>query len=293
MIWASTTTGVALVLLALRDIFHSLWHPGGFGTLARLAFVFAWRASRICSRSPQGSELGGPLGLLLTLAIWSLLLAGGFALIYLPRMPADFNYASSLDVGSSSGLLPALYVSIVALTTLGLGDVQPASATLRLVLPLEALLGFLLLTAGISWILQLYPALIRRRALARHLTTLRRTDAAGRVSKGDAGAALSHLHSVREELSHAEMDLVQYGESYYFREASGDLSLAASLPYAASLAEAGRQSSSAAVRHAAEMLTEQLHRFLEQLRDHHLGQVGDEARTLVAFARDHGHRPRG
>ena len=57
-----------------------------------------------------------------------------------------------------------VYVSMVAVATLGLGDILSATPLLRIVVPLEALVGFVLLTAGISWVLQPYPELIRRRA---------------------------------------------------------------------------------------------------------------------------------
>ncbi|QWC86606.1 potassium channel family protein [Nocardioidaceae bacterium] len=288
MYWVFTILGVSLVTVALRDIFHTLWHPGGFGPLSHAAFVLTWRATRVLSRRPRGSELGGPLGLLLTLAVWTVMLVAGFALIYLPRMPDGFNYASSLDVPTSSGPLGAVYVSVVALTTLGLGDIQPASSTLRLLLPIEALLGFLLLTAGISWILQLYPALVRRRALARHLTTMRRCGTAEQVGSGDA-AAVHHLEGLRSELAMVHVDLVQYEESYYFREASPDLALAAALPYVDTLASAGQRSSSPAVQHSARLLAGELSALLQRLRRHHLRRSEDEASTLAAFARDHGY----
>ena len=39
MYWVFTILGVSLVMVALRDIFHTLWHPGGFGPLSRAAFA--------------------------------------------------------------------------------------------------------------------------------------------------------------------------------------------------------------------------------------------------------------
>jgi hypothetical protein len=43
---------------------------------------------------------------------------------------------------------------------------------LQLITPLEALLGFGLLTGSISWLLSIYPALLRRHSLAYEIALL-------------------------------------------------------------------------------------------------------------------------
>lgn len=285
--------GVGLIVIALRDVFHTLWHPSGFGTLSRLVFATAWHVAKVIDRRSRSSELAGPVGLLATLAMWALLLVTGFFLVYLPQMPEGFYFGSSLKPGTSSDAVASLYLSIVALTTLGLGDIEPATTLLRLVVPLEALVGFLLLTAGISWILQLYPALIRRRALARRLTTMARHAADEVVANGTVSVAVQHLEGVRSDLAAVEMDLVQYAASYYFRERSPDLSMAAALPYVAVLTDAGERSSGSEVRQAADMLGAGLSAFLEVLQDGFLGGDLDATASLSAFARDHQHVPLG
>jgi hypothetical protein len=61
----------------------------------------------------------------------------------------------------------------VTLATLGYGDIVPTSDLLRVLVPLEALVGFALLTAALSWVISVYPALSRRRSLARGATLLK------------------------------------------------------------------------------------------------------------------------
>ena len=285
--WILTVAGLVLIAVALRDIFHTLWHPGGFGTLSHVLFAFTWRAVKLRHRGSRLSGSAGPLGLLLTLGTWTLLLVIGFALLYFPRMPQDFNFGSSLHPERSSDALASVYHSAVALTTLGLGDIQPATPLLRLLVPTEALLGFVLLTAGISWILQLYPALNRRRALARRLTTMARHGVLDVVATGEASIAVQHLEAVRVELATVEVDLLQYAESYYFRETERDVSLAAALPYVVELVAAGRRSSSFEVRNAAALLDDGLAELVRLLRREFLGAAGDVEATLEAFARDH------
>ncbi|MGN6252535.1 MAG: ion channel [Marmoricola sp.] len=287
MTWAMSAAGVVLLVCALRDVFHTVWHPAGFGSLSRLVFKTMWRVTKLTGRRTRASTLAGPFGLLVTLGVWASLSVLGFALVYVGRMPEGFYFGSSLDPQASSDVLMSLYVSMVALATLGLGDVVPATALLRVVLPLEALVGFVLLTAGISWVLQLYPALSRRRSLARRLSTMAGSGAADVVENGEPGIAVQHLEGVRAELAAIEMDLVQYAESYYFRDVRPEVSLAATLPHVADLAAAGTRSSAWEVRQAGEMLASGLHDVLALLRRDHLGDVGDDAATLLAFAREH------
>ncbi len=287
MFWASTTVGAVLVVAALRDIFHTLWHPAGFGTLSRRVFRLVWRLSKLRYGRVRSTDLAGPLGLLATLGTWALLLIIGFALVYLPRMPDDFYFGSSLEPGKSPDLVASLYLSIVAVATLGLGDIMPATTLLRIVLPLEALVGFVLLSAGISWVLQVYPALTRRRALARRLTTMARCGVAEVVERGDPSVAVQHLEGVRAELATVEMDLLQYAESYYFREVGADTSMAAALSCVVDLVAAGERSSAPEVRNAATMLSAGTGELLALLRREYLGEVGGDAETIAAFARDH------
>ena len=289
MTWILSIVGVGMILVALRDIFHTLWHPGGFGTVSHLVFATTWRLTKILRRGSRASELAGPLGILATLGVWTFLVIVGFGLLYVPHMPEDFTFGSSLQPRASSDLIASFYLSAVALATLGLGDILPATPLLRVLVPLEALVGFLLLTAGISWILQLYPALIRRRALARRLTTMARTGVAEVVETGDASIAVQHLESVRGELAGVEMDIFQYGESYYFRERRPDVSLAAALPFVVTLVAAGGRSSAFEVRNAAAMLDDGLSELLALLRRGFLGDAGSEANTLTAYTRDHQH----
>lgn len=285
MTWLLTVLGAALVLVALRDIFHTLWHPRGFGSLARLVFALLWRATRGMS-----TELSGPLGLLAVVGTWTVLVIVGWTLVYLPHMPEQFYFSSSLQPGRSSDLVASLYLSLVAVATLGLGDIMPAHPALRVVVPLQALLGFVLLTAAISWVLQVYPALTRRRSLAKQLSMLAGTGGSELVSRGKASVVAGLLRSLASDLTTVRVDLTQYGESYYFREEDPALSLAANLPYALDLAAAARQSESPEVRHFGALLDEAVASTATALAPY-VGAPDSVASVLLAVAEDHGQRP--
>jgi voltage-gated potassium channel Kch len=144
----SSAAGVALIAIALFDVFATLFsHPRG--------------------HSPSRSRtlaLAGPISFLVVVASWTTFLGCGWALVYWPWMPEGFLHATELDAVGTS-LLDALYFSLVTLSTLGYGDVSPSHGLLRVAAPLEALLGLGLLTASVSWLLDL-PRVSRRRAQA-------------------------------------------------------------------------------------------------------------------------------
>lgn len=184
MTWILTALGALLVLVALRDIFRTLWHPRGFGPVGRAIFHLIWSLMRRTPRLRR-SELAGPLATVVTAVAWTGLVVLGFALVYLPRLPEGF----SMDPSRPSDLLSAIYLSMVAVATLGLGDVLPTDGLLQVLVPAEALVGFVLFTPVISWVLQLCPALARRRSFARQLTTMRELDSAPVVERA---AAVTH-----------------------------------------------------------------------------------------------------
>lgn len=144
-----------------------------------------------------------------------------------------------MDVSGRSAFLDSLYLSLVTLATLGYGDIVPAAAWLRVVAPLEGLIGFALLTAAVSWVLQVYPALARRRALAVRLSMLRKNDAAGVLGDLHETVAAGILDELSEDLVQIRVDLTQYGETYFYGESDPRASLPAAGSYALQHGQAG------------------------------------------------------
>ena len=285
-----SAAGLLVVLVALWDIFHTLWHPGGFGRIARWVCQFVWWATKHVLPS-HTRQLAGPIGILGTVALWTGLVVIGWTLVYLPHMSDGFYFGSALRPEQSSDALTALYLSLVTVATLGFGDVTPADPVLRLLAPFEALLGFVLLTAAISWILQVYPALGRRRSLAKRLSLLQSSHATAVVAGGEPCVASRMLDAVTDGTIQAETDLLQYAESYYFIEEEEELSLAATLPHALELAEAGRTSSSREVQLAADMLTAAVESLALLLDRAYLKTGSATPEVLASYGADHGFEP--
>lgn len=210
--------GVLLVLLALRDVFHTLFHPGDHGALSARVCSLLWVVGSRTGR--RGQVLAGPLAVMVTIFVWIVMLVAGFALVYLPLLPAGATYGQG--VPSTGGVEDAVYLSAVALATLGLGDIVLTEPWVRLLTPLQGLLGFGVLTAAIGWISQIYPALARRRSLAVDVRSALQAVPRDEVT-------VEQLHRWTASLSAVTVDLVQNTETFYFRETDPRLGLAALL----------------------------------------------------------------
>jgi hypothetical protein len=286
--WLVTAVGVAVVATALRDIFHTLWHPTGRGGLSRRVMAAVWRAGRGARRRGEAGSLAGPLAMVAVVLTWTALVVGGAALAYWPHMTEGFALGSSLDADQRGGFPDALYLSVVTTATLGFGDVVPTAGWLRIAVPVQAFIGFVLLTAAVTWVLQLYPALIRRRALAVRLATLRDVDTAAMLGSEDGTLAVQVLDGLAGSFSQTRVDLTQYAETYYFRDGAPESSLPAMAPVAAELAGSAEQAPSGDVRLAGAVLGAALADYLRVVDEHFLHRRAPVGELLTAYAADHG-----
>jgi hypothetical protein len=286
--WAVTAVGGVMVLVALRDIFHTIWHPSGRGGLTRRLMVLVWRIGRGGRRRRWLGHFTGPLAMGVVVLAWLLLLQVGFALVYWPHLPGSFIYGSGLDPAARAGFTDAMYLSGVTLATLGFGDIVPAELWLRIVVPTEALVGFALLTAAVSWVLQVYPALTRRRSLAVRLAQLQRAPTRDLMRSSPAPLATHLVLEVADRLAALRADLTQYVETYYFRDGDVEASLPAMLGVALDLSDEARDAPDAELRYAGQLLQVALEDYLHVVDDHFLQAGGPPRQICAAYAVDHG-----
>ena len=293
----ATLVGTVLIVTALRDIFQQLFRPSGGGSLSRSLMRTIWRAfHRVAARKLVSLELAGPSILISIVLSWVLLLATGWALILWPRLPDDFLLATGLVPSNQSGFVDALYLSLVTLTSLGYGDITPTSGWLRVLLPLEGLVGFGLLTAAISWLLSIYPVLSRRRSLARevHLTREVEKRTAIPIEQTSAEAAERTLKDLTSQLVTIRGELVQFPVTYYFHNDETRYSLPATMPYLTRLAErASDPGCPREVRLRAVMLRATLDDFSAMVASSYLhgSSTTSTSEVLKAYTRDHFHVP--
>lgn len=288
MDWFFSIVGILLVLTVVRDVFHTLFHPVGSGSIAPLVMRGVWRTLRLFPPRRRIASLTGPLGVAAVILTWFLGSVIGWALIYVAQMPGGFSFGSELDPAGRNEFIDSLYLSMVTVATLGFGDVVPTSPWLQAVVPLEALFGFMLVTAAVSWVLQIYPALHRRRVVALQLSTLEQ--ARRSCDRRIESVPIDVLTSLVSLIVESRNDFTQYGATYYFRDLETEASLAASLGYASEIAREAANSEDDRMRLAGAMLAaavDQLAGLLarEFLR---LDEADDTASIVQAYANDHG-----
>jgi hypothetical protein len=287
-----TATGLALLVLAVRDIVHELFHPEVSGSISRLVMRAVWRVVRAAGRRYRGALYqAGPLMLIAVGLTWTLMLMTGAALVYLPRLPDGFSAGPALPPSALRGFPTAMYVSGAMLTSVGVSDVMPVSPVVRLFGVLEPMLGLVLISAWITWVLSIYPVIADRRALERQVSLLRRAqprpDALAADTPRDGVAEV--LRSLAEQIIKASAQLAQLRVTYYFQNQSEELRLAAQLPYVLALARAAeRHATEPLIRHHGTALRLAIENLLADIgRQYlHLHDAPAEA-VLDALARDH------
>lgn len=288
-----TVVGVALILLALVDIFLTVFHPlTRSGSLSRAIARVVWGAAQVGARAiPPVLAFAGPAAMAVIIVGWAGLLAIGWALIYWPRLPDAFLLASGLDPAEHGGFLEAVSVSLTTLATLGYGDVTPERMWLRLLAPVQALVGLALATAAISWILSTYPVLARRRSLAHDVWLLGEVEGADGISPLalDESEASGLLADLATRLVMVREDLAQFPITYFFRGDDPRAELCAALPALAELAmEAGSPACPPAVRFQGAILGRAVAALCEDIARRFLRRPGlAQGEALAAFAADH------
>lgn len=290
---SATLFGIALITVALRDVFQELFRPSGGGVLSLWLMRLIWKGFRLAAtRHPILLGLAGPTLLLAVIGTWTTLVTLGFALVYWPRLPVGFLFSTGLDPSANAGFIEALYLSAVTLTTLGYGDITPTSDWLRVLAPVEALIGFGILTAAISWVLSIYPVFARRRTLARQVALLREAEGDVGVAVEDLGSEVAAriLGELASGLVAVEGDLMQFPITYYFHNAEERGSLPVALPYLLRLAEkASGEELPPEVRLRARILRDGIEDFSKTVASKAFLRLGSASteKVLLAYADDH------
>lgn len=155
-----------------------------------------------------------------TVAVWFLLLTSGFALIVWPALGASIQASQG---PTPTDFATALYYSGYSFTTLGTGDIVPQTSGFRILMVLQAFLGFSVLTLTLTYLMSVYSALVRRNTLAQALHHLSSGsgDAAEVVGRLGAGGSFEDARSLLSTKADEVLDLLESHHSYpvlhYFR----------------------------------------------------------------------------
>jgi hypothetical protein len=290
--WIPTLVGIAIILVTGRDILHEMFHPEETGSISRWVMHHAWRLIRWIAHGHRGvTKQAGPLLLVLVALTWTTLVVVAWALIYWPRVPAEFTVSPGVPGWAAHGFGAALYVSLADVTTLSAGNLTPIATVPRIASTIEAFVGPVMLTAWISWVLAIYPILADRRAFAYRAHLLRRTygDPISVVRDCPPDAIIRILHTLTDKMLAITAELRQSRVTYYFQSDVIQGSLTMQLPYVLAMArEAERSASSAGVQHHGRMLRIAIDGFLDDIGAAFVDQKGATSdEILAALAHDH------
>ncbi len=236
--------GTLLVLFTLREVFRDIFHPTLSGNLSDAI----GRGMSVLLRHTRLRPAAGPLALIAVLLAWVVLLCIGFAIIYLGLYPHDFSTNAGIDsLHVGSRILHCLYFSMGALCTFQTFDLDPRTDWLRLIVAMQGLVGISMITASVSWLVLLYPALARQRATARQLTLA--TEAEERSGLSPDGHDPAFLVMLEQDIVQARLDLVLFPILLHFYALTPSYTLSAALPTACRFArEATREDQPVNVR---------------------------------------------
>lgn len=294
MSWLFVVIGIILNALVILDVLTTLFAASGdAGISQRLARRFWQLMSPLLRKSAFVRTIAGPSTFITVVASWLALTVIGWAFIYWPFLPESFLTDFGVEEGPTSGtFLTAVYLSMVSMTTLGFGDIVPATGPLRIIVPLQGFLGMGLLTAGVSWFLSIDPVLSRRRTLAHYATLLRESPGAGpALENWDVEYREEVLGDLATRVLTVRADLAQFPITYFFRDTDERTNLATSFTYLIQIAGEERRdhpNRSVGVLSSAAVLEAAINDYLKMVSAQFL-EAADMAREdiLERYLREH------
>ena len=290
MKWVSIVAGAVLIAAALRDLFSTLFHPGTSGTISDWIALSLWRIYR--KTFAQHLVHAGPLIFLAVIGFWGLSTIVGFALIYRPFMPDTFVFMGGLDPAAFDSFFAAINFSIGTLITEFIGA-TPTNGILQLLTTIEAIFGFAILTASISWILSIYPVIEHRRSLAHQASLLHHGEVTGyrTLERLDDAELQTILLGLASQLTTHCNELSQFPITYYFQEPEKRTALGGILAYISELADRFSDREGA-VRLAAVTLGGAVEDYLALIDEQFFGRKFiDKEASLRRLAEDHRREP--
>ena len=218
--------GMLLMLFVLADVFLTvLYARSETGLFAPRFGRLIWRVFRAVSvrrgsRNSTLMSLCGPIILISVVALWAIGLAVGAALIIHPEL--------GTGVQTSSGSTPTDFVSALeaggsSLSIVGAADYAPTTAIMKLLYLFNSLVGVVVLSLTLTYLMQVYTALRSRNTLALNFHFLsRETDdaielVAGLGPRGQFSGGYNHLNQLAMELTAAKEAEHFYPALAYFR----------------------------------------------------------------------------
>jgi hypothetical protein len=166
--------GLSLLTLMLLDIFVTvLYARAGSGLIAPHVERLLWRViRRISTASIRRREhilsFGGPLLVVAVVAMWFVGLSLGAALVIHPALGSGVKATSG---ETPSTFIAALFAGGSSVSIVGSGGFEPYTEPFRLFYVLTSLAGTAVTSLVLTYLMQVYTALLRRNTVALEVDT--------------------------------------------------------------------------------------------------------------------------
>jgi hypothetical protein len=177
-------------------------------------------------------------------------------------------------------------ISIGALITLSEGSYATLH-WLQIVRGIEAVIGFGILTASVSWLLSIYPVLEMRQSIAQRATLLHHAERKNQLDMvRDAPAqAQDWILDLGANLAALRNQMSQFPITYYFDMGEPETALSGALPYLLQLSGRAAASNVPALRLSATVLGGAVESFLELVATEFLSMpIEDKNAIMRAYA---------
>jgi len=202
--------GALVLVVALTDVFLTvLYARMDTGLLAMryargIERVWVWLSRPFGKPRARFVSFGGPLTLLAVLALWIALLTLGSALVLHPALG---HAVRPSNVEARTDFLTALYVGGASISVVGTTGYSPETPAYRLFFLFASAVGMTFISLVVTYLGQVYTALLRRNALALRIHGLSdaKCDGAELVCRiwprGDLGSGTSELAELAAQVS--------------------------------------------------------------------------------------------
>ena len=207
---------LVLVTVSVDILWTTLWVQGSAGPLTSRLMSVEWRAfRRAVGNRRRLLSLTGPVILVTSLAVWIVLLWGGWTLLFASGENA------LLDTRNANPLswTERIYFVGYSIFTLGNGDFSPQGGTWQIATVLATGSGILFVTLSVTYILSVLDAITQKRSFASGVSGLgNRSDAILRESwNGEEFQGLElPLNTLTAELNTLTSNHKAYPILHYF-----------------------------------------------------------------------------
>jgi hypothetical protein len=203
--------GAVVLVVALADVFLTVLYARMDSGLLAMRYarvierVWVWVARAFGPSRARFVSFCGPVTLLAVLGLWTSLLTLGSALVLHPALGQEVRPSS--DMAPTTDFLTALYVGGASISVVGSSGYSPGTPAYRMFFLFNSAVGMAFLSLVLTYLSQVYTALLRRNALALkiHGMSAEKGDGAELVCRlwprGELGSGTSELANLAAEMS--------------------------------------------------------------------------------------------